>query len=388
MHILVHVFLLLSLTASLAVAQAPAVWNILDHGAKTGENATSVIQRGLDSQHQHGLPVLIPAGRFLISETLRIPFKVGGALWGVAAGAPILPGHAHEGSMSRLVWVGPTDVPMIHVQGSEFHFAGGLALFGRPEKSEAPRCTVGILVSKPKRGIGTGKMVADNLSLHGFETAIRCGLSAGEHNNDFLTFHRLSIEYCDVGYQLVNSQSMGHSVQNLLVRGTPVMFDVYGGGIIYLRNALCFDTTLLRLSKNSPAKYSPGANNATFVLDQIKVDTHAGGKFKLVEMRDPLSAQIISNVGHLSPNSYSQQGGVLAELRGAATLTLRDWYKLQRNAFLLHPDRTKNRPNVAIERSRVFCKQDELLHPNSKDPRPIILRDCFRPSGEPLNSAD
>lgn len=369
-----------------AVSQTPAVWNILDHGAKNGEDATAVIQLGLSTQHQHGLPVFIPAGRFLISDTLRVPFKVGGALWGVAAGMPIMPGHPFEGAMSRLVWVGPTELPMIYVPGSEFHFAGGLALIGRLEKSDQPRCAVGILLSKPDRGIGTGKLVADNVRLANFQTAIQCGLLPGEHNNDFLSWRRLTIEDCDVGYQLINSQSMGHSVENLLVRGTPVTFDVYGGGMLMLRNALCFDTTLLRLSQNDPKKYSPGVNNATFVLDQIKVDASSGNKFKLVEMRDALPAQIVSNVGHLSPGNYAQQGGVLAELRGAASLTLRDWYKLQRGSFLLHPDGRKpgNRPNVAIERSRLFSGSDELLHPSSINPRAITLRDCYRPSGEPI----
>lgn len=294
------------------------VWDITEHGAKQGFDIAAVINEGLRTQPEHGLPVYIPSGRWGIGSTIELPKRQGGALIGAGPGG----GAANDqlrGLGSILEWYGDDQSPMLRMTGSRWRIEN-LALRGKPFKKEGKRALQGLLVTKTGRGLGTGKHEFRNLSIAECRVGIQCGLDPAEHNNDLLGFERLEISRCEIGYRVINSQAMSHWINRLEVRNTPVAFQFFGGGMLHVRNIAAFDTTLLELRQNDPPSLSPGGNNAVYRLENLKVDAQHAGKFCLVDADEKVYGQVILDCGMISgPSEFT-----MARLGRKTQLVLRD----------------------------------------------------------------
>ncbi len=370
---------LCALCGASGTAVTGAVWNIADHGAKPGADVTEIIRAGLATQTEHGLPVFIPGHTYYISDTITLPFRDGVALAGVTVGSSINPKSKLAGASSQLVWTGKGDRPMFIVTGSSLRIAGGLALIGRPANTSYTKCQLAIQITKTGPGLGTGKIRIDWLLLEDFEIGIKFGSIPAEGNCDEVTIEQITYRQCGIGYQVINGQSMGHRIGHVHVFDTPVTFDFLGGGTLSLDSATTIGGTLLRLQKNDPSKFSPGSNNASFRLDEVKVDAQAGQSFRLVEMLDPLHADIFSTGGRLS----GPASGTLAMIQGPTSLTLRDWANI-RAGSIVSQHHKQGDPNVLLDRCRLWCKPEAVAASQSNGATPIKFRDCFGGHAEPF----
>lgn len=299
-------------------AEAQPVWDITEHGAKPGLDVAAVINEGLRTQHEHGLAVHIPAGRWGIGSTIEFPNRAGCVLTGVGAAGDSA-NDSLRGMSTVLEWYGPPDTPMIQMIGARCQIEG-VAIRGVPFRSDRPRAAIGILITKTQRGLGGGKHEFRSVTLSRCSVGVQCGLSPEEGNNDLLGFQRLVFDACDVGYRVVNSQSMSHWIDRLEARKTPVVFQFYGGGMLHARNLSLFKSTLLELKRNSPPRYSTGRNNAVFRFENMKVDAKNAGTFCVVDAEPRIHAQVIVDCAMISgPSPFT-----LARLRGPTQLVLRD----------------------------------------------------------------
>lgn len=308
----------LCVIAAASVATGQPVWNIADHGAEPGRDVASVINEGLRTQHEHGLPVYIPHGRWGIGATIALPKRRGGALIG-AGGSGGGAGDGLRGLGSILEWYGPADQPMMRMTGERWRVEH-LTLRGVPFRGDRPRAAIGLLLTKTGRGLGAGKHDFRNLTIEECGVGIQCGLDPAEHNNDLLGYHRLVFDGCGVAYRVVNSQSMSHLIDRLEVRNTPVTFQFYGGGMLHARNVFAIDTTLLDIRRNDPPHLSPGANNAVFRIDNLKVDAGHAGRFQLLNSHEASTAQVILDCAMISGPKPLK----LAKIGRGVRLVLRD----------------------------------------------------------------
>ena len=233
----------------------------------------------------------LPVGHYKLGSTIRLPRRDGGRLVGAGAVSPRA-NSTHRGPGTILEYTGPRDEPAITVTGSNWKI-GSFALTGVPRKSDAPRPSIGLLVTKTARGVGTGKHTLDDLHVSNFQTAIRCGLSGAEHNNDHIGYEHLVIENCDRGLFIENHQSMGHFIDRLECRRTGVAIEFKGGGILHCKNWFLVgnNATLLKISDGG--KYSPGSNNNLFVLTGGKVDAQHDGHLTLIDVDHRSSRAVI-----------------------------------------------------------------------------------------------
>lgn len=306
-----------------ALLAAPAawgqpVWDISDHGARPGRDAAAVINEGLRTQHEHGLPVYVPHGRWLVTETIKMPRREGAALIGAGMGSEANRALAGLGSM--LQWRGPAGLPMIEITGVRQRL-GDLTLRGAPVGRGEPRGAIGLLVTKRGRGLGTGKSDFQRLRIAHFDVGVQCGRDPAEHNNDLLSYRRLILDGCGVGYRVVNSQSMSHLFDVLEVRRTPVTFEFLGGGMLHARNVFTLGTTLLSLRRNEPPKYSPGPNNHLFRIENLKVDAQHKGRFQLLKSDAKSSGVVVLDGGLVSGSAPFK----LAQLGAGVRLVVRDF---------------------------------------------------------------
>ncbi|MEN1680868.1 MAG: hypothetical protein AAGJ46_14870 [Planctomycetota bacterium] len=308
---------LLSATSAMAVGQP--VWNIADHGATPDRDAAPVINEGLRTQPEHGLPVYIPSGRWGIASTILLPKVDGGALIGV--GMAGTSSNAFRGLGTILEWYGEPDTPMMELRGVRWRIEN-LSLRGIPFGRQGERAAIGLLVTKTGRGLGTGKSEFRNLMLEELQVGVQCGLEPNENNNDLLGFHRLVIGDCGIGYRSVNSQAMSHMIDRLEVRETPVAFRFEGGGMLHVRNVFTVSTTLLEIARNDPPQASPGRNNAMFTFEDLKVDAQHRGRFVLVSTHPQSEGVVVLNRGLVSGPSPL----ALARLGRGMKLVLRDFW--------------------------------------------------------------
>lgn len=309
---------LLAVLAAAAAEAGEPVWNVADHGATPDRDAAPVINRGLRTQPEHGLPVYIPHGRWGIASTIQLPKVDGGALLG--AGMAGTSTNAFRGLGTILEWYGGVDQPMIELRGVRWRIEN-LSLRGVPLGRAADRAAVGLLVTKHNRGLGTGKSEFRNVLLEEVQVGVQCGREAGEHNNDLLGFHRLVFERCGVGYLVVNSQAMTHMIDRLEVRSTPIAFRFLGGGMLHVRNAFTLRSTLLEIAQNDPPRASPGPNNALFTFENVKVDAQHRGGFRLVSTHPKSQGMVVLSRGLVSgPSPFS-----LAQLGSRMRLVVRDF---------------------------------------------------------------
>jgi hypothetical protein len=364
-------------------ANAQAVWNIADHGAEPGSDVTEILRQGFATQHEHGLPVFIPGHMYKLSDTVTLPFRDGVAMAGVTVGSGFNPKSTLAGAGSRLVWTGRENRPMFIVTGSHVRVTGGLALIGKPPNTDQAPCRMAILVTKQGKGLGTGKMRIDWLLLEDFEVGIQFGLEPSETNCDEVAIDQLSLHNCQIAYRVTNSQSMGHRIGHVHAVATPVVFDFLGGGMLSVDSATMISGTLLRLQENDPRRLSPGVNNASFRLDEVKVDAQAGESFTLVDMHDPLTVDISSTGGRIS----GPASGTMAVLRGPASLVLRDWANLRDESLEIHAQQTAattRTPHVLLDHCRLRGNADKLLSPASTAEPTLKLRGCYNAYAEPI----
>jgi len=360
------------------------VWDVAIQGDhQPGDDIAETVQRGLTTQHEHGLPVYIPAGNWRWSKTVTAPFRSGGRLFGFGASEKTGPRQDENlhlgGTSTRIAWTGSAEGVMLQVTGVHFQLSG-ISFYGHDYgTNDSSQAEVGLLITKNgRKGLGTGKCQFDDLMFASLPVAIQNGVSGGQANCESNTYRNIRFAACGVGFKLINTQGMGHFFDSI-DGPCDVMFDVYGGGMLHARNILCWKK-LLRLSTNPDHhRHSPGPANATFTFDNVKVDHQARKTFQAVEMTAPVHADIELNTGRISSRTFGKDGGTFATLRGHASLTVRGWAGDFAGSIQGKPDNRGNQPNVLFDRCRLWCDPSEI----AQGKLTFATRDCFAGDGVP-----
>ena len=375
--------LLLLLLTNRVQAVAQPVWDVAQQGRHaSGDDITETLQRGLDTQHTHGLPVYVKAGWWKISKTVTLPFRSGVELRGEGMSAmqalrlenESVQNHPLRGKRTRLVWVGDLKGPILKVTGADVRLTGGLSLHGKPWGSDRPKCEVGMLITKDgKKGLATGHMQCEPLLVSHCKVGIQCGAKPEGHNCEALQFDWLVFRDCDTGYLGCNSQGMTTIVGMTYSYDTPRTFVYRGGGMLQVENSFNFGSTMLTIERNDPLKYTTSTGNGYFVFRNTKVDRQASGKFVAVDMKAATNVMIVFDGG---ANSGAERTPyTFARLQGSAALTVRDFVGVGTIEGKTAGDsRHRRTPNALVDRCEGGAKFKGQINGR--------LRDCFGYSGQ------
>lgn len=326
-------------------------YNIEDHGAAVGEDITEILQTAVNFA-AHRTTVYIPANYYFISDTIEFPTTYGGTIYGAGMGANSgnTDGNNHNDGCARLIWTGgnTAGVPMFKMPGSNLVIDGGLTLIGKTDgTADANRCNIGILVTKGT-GVGTGKNHINAIMFQDFDTCFQCGLLSSEGNLDNLTFTHFATQgKCDTVYKIVGNQSMKHNIWFLHNRATCTrVFQVYGGGLVYVAGGLTFGSTLLEIPDGTSGI---GSNNGMFRFDNIKVDDQATTDFKAIDcLRNATGFTAIYNNLFIANDDYVAEGKYCFGLWGRVRCVMRDCRNLQAG-MIKSLDHTQGKPSILMD---------------------------------------
>ena len=305
-------------------------------------------------------------GDYPIEETVELPFTVGQKVCGIGAGQYIPPGKKYRGHTSNLLWEGTgANDPILKVTGV------GASI----EKTTFVDAPIGILLTHPKRGLGTGKMVVRDCYFDECATVFQAGLATEEHSNDNVLLEKVTADNAESLLVLKNSQAMGFSLRDCLARGdrTKDIIDVFAGGCVYADNLTVINgDCILRLrSRKEGGKNNIGSSNGLYTLRNIKLDQEAG-TCKIVQMDDHYPVNIdVANVQAPFKKWIEtiNQGNpqLMYEIRGNSVLTV-SGSDLYSQCIAWHEKKRKGDddiPNILLNRCRF--NTDKISEVLSKD---------------------
>lgn len=312
----------LMLAFALQVQAAPEVpvWNVTESKLFDAADIGPAVNHGLATQHEHGLTVYIPHGWYEIKTPIVGPFRSGGALLG--AGRMNLnhtrPGRHHAGMGTVLTYTG--DGPAAMTFPGEHFVVGGFNL--NVHSSEDKPRKIGILVDKPKSGMGTGKHTFDGINIDGASAAFQAGTRAYQGNCDNCAVNNIKVRNCGSMLRMCNTQAMGWHVTRFEAHGCNSVVQIDSGGDVHLINGSVFKGTLFSFPNIAPKKYASGKNKPQCTATRIKVDAQHRGSFSIVNC-DPKRY----SVANIVLNQCVISGGdawSLGRLSEKQRLTLRD----------------------------------------------------------------
>ncbi|MCZ7648966.1 MAG: hypothetical protein M5U26_27535 [Planctomycetota bacterium] len=278
-------------------------------------------------------------------------------------------GSSLDGGVTALVWVGPPGGTVLEMRGGEMEVRD-LSIIGRPIGAEG-RAGIGILVTKPGKGIGSGKHHFPSLHIEDCEIAIQVGQKPTEHNCDNLVFGYLTVTNCGYGLRVMNAMGMGFKFDYVHTRGVGEMFDFWGGGNLWVDAWKIIAGNVGIHIRDEPGFVAIGKNNASYVCNNLKLDANSK-EYKLIQQDGNKPALIVLNHGHIA-NKVSLEKPFI-EVGGNTCVTLRDWYNFKIGKIVAHEiDGVK--PNILLDRCRLgaFTEPQEFLIGKGY----LKLRDCM-----------
>lgn len=327
--------------------------------------------------------VLIPAKRYHISRTWRLPYVQGGRIMGMGGLAhhDIKLGSRLRGPGAEVAWIGPTGGTMVHVPGTNLVW-DSVALYGRNTAD------VGLLILKPTttRGLGTGKHTFRGLSVNGCGVGLRLG--QGGDNVDSCIFEYTYAERCGVGVLLDANMAMGHYISYLHIRDCPIAVWVRRGGDLVIRGGLNTSTgTFLKIG-DEQRHVNPGRNNGMILVEGIKTDAQN----REMQWLDVVKGECAITFKNCH-QAWTEDGSTYPRkwtLRGAVNLTIRDSINLfGRESFILERKGKSQRPNVLVDRCRVdFGRTPQEWIESTTGHWGFRVQDCYRGDGEPIEDLE
>lgn len=265
-------FIVLMLLSGIAWSQP--VWDITDSGLYDVNDIGPVVNHGLATQQEHGLPVYIPHGWYSYKTPIVAPFRSGGSLLG--AGRMNLnmdrPGKHHVGMGTVLTYTG-NDPAAMSFPG-EHYVVGGFNLLLKDK--------IGILVDKPKGGIGTGKHTFDGINIDGASAAFQAGSRAFQANCDNCRIDNVKVRNCGSLLRTCNVQAMGWHIRRFEAEGCKSVVEIECGGDIHLIDGTVFNGPLFSFPNVAPKKYASGRNHPQVTATRVKADAQHRGNFQIV----------------------------------------------------------------------------------------------------------
>lgn len=333
---------------AVAAGDESPFYDLAKHGAVPGQDCTEALQHALDTMQEHQKPILLPAGPLLISKTIVTPFATGGKIVGSGRGQWVMPGTSLNGAVTSLVWTGEPGGTILKIQGSHMDVTD-LAIYGARNPKMKKRAGIGIVVTKPARGLGTGKLQFNSLYIQNCDVGFQVGERPNQHNCDNLVFGYFLVKQCDVGFRAVNGQAVGFKFDYVQSVATGTTFDFRGGGNLWVDawKIISGDVGLNLQDENDPVTI--GSNNACYSFGNIKLDNNAD-EFTLVREVTNRPVMVVLNHGHIGSNVTLTEPFI--EVQGNTIVTMRDWYNL-RTGMIVGKEVRGQRPNIVLDRCRL-----------------------------------
>ncbi len=358
-----------------------------DGGMQQGADITDVLQNAVNFI-TNKTTIYIPGKWYSIRDTITFPNVIGGTVYGAGFGvaANAVTGDGSNRNTARLIWIGDKNKPMFKLTGTNLTFDGGLTLIGKHQgQTAANRCSIGILVTKGV-GIGTGKTTFNNIMFRDFDVMFQCGLDwtdrqtaqqSGESNNDNLVFNFFATEgACNSVYRMNNLQSMKHNFNFLHCKASASkIFDIRGGGLVYVKGGLSFGTNFLHFSSDNIV----GSNSAIYNICNMKVDSQGESNFKAVVMDRNTPAKVIFDKLFTAYGGYYANNKTMFDLMGRCALTLRDCEGMQRQTIspiYVNTNKGDHIPNILLD--RCFMDDDMIRITPGQSKYYLSVKYCYK----------
>ena len=336
-----------------------------------GDDITATLQKALDRQHNHQLPVCIRGGFYRISKQINTPYRAGWQLLGIGS-AIVNKNPGLHGARTILEWDGPDGGIMFTINGTCADI-GNFALADREYRWTGPRASVGMQIryQDGKRGLGAGKHRFKPLHFKGFDYGIQIGDSPGDHNCDELNFEWIRGDNCRKAiYYGLNTMGMGVNIGHIHNKYCPNSILLSAGGHIWLKSSLNFKNTLLKVIKSSARGHGVGKNNGFIRLSHTKIDNQGGNNFTAVDCEVDDQVRVLMDGGLHSRGDFK---GVFAKLVGANKLTLRDFTSTFNE---IHGKRGAwATPNILLDGCRLWNKNMDKLFKGDLNVRAVNCDD-------------
>lgn len=208
-----------------------------------------------------------PVGNYVITETIDAG-KVTGAVFAGAGQAYYPSDHPNDGQITRLIWEGPEDQPMIKGRIRHGQFRNIQFVNGRVHIESA-------------KGFGTGWCLFDRCCFFGKNAGVTFGtegLNANAADSDFRNCQFVNAEN---PIQLTTSQNVNYSVDRCMFYRCDKAVNVLAGGLITLNGCYLTKTPYVFHIHGDGSKV--GSQNGQFVVRDLRYDANQWGKVFLVK---------------------------------------------------------------------------------------------------------
>jgi hypothetical protein len=254
----------------------------------------------------------LPGGAIVFKTPLVLPKKTGISIRGNGITIALPEGAYHNlagGPATRLVYVGPADKPAISYYGMGLKLDGVTIQRGKyPTPPSPPQRDGSIaLAIAGDESPGTGKIVAPQLSIFQFDTAILASARPNNTHADQNQFGFLWVQNCWTVFRSDNVQSVGNQFQLLMVGGScDTVFDIRRGGDLVIDQLVLNNAALVLKTDRVDV------NDCSYEIRTMKVDNFSAG-WRLLEMTRPAPIRFHA-AGHIgrratpAPDAVKLQG--------------------------------------------------------------------------------
>lgn len=266
------------------------------------------------------------------------------------------------GPGSVLLRVGPDSSPVVVIPGADaylhdFTINGG---------STNP--TAGILL-KFTRGVGTGNMIAERLTIERVRAAWQAGELQADGKCDTSVFRDSNVHHCECVFEQNNAMGMMNRVEGITASHIDCFARINAGGNFRIANS---SITKIEDGKICPLLYlgskGIGSNNNSFSVENVKLDAQCGSRVRLLEMSAPGFVNITYRNVHVANDTYSQDGNLLWLIHDGAVIDIRGCKNvLQKHSIKVIDTPGLEPPSFVIEATHAGAIQEisEALHPES-----------------------
>lgn len=353
----------------------------LDGRVNPETDNTNALRQSIVNSNENDMPIYI-AGDAVIKDTIELPFQNGYKFIGSGSRPLVNVKHPFDASGSSLNWRGEAGGTMFKIQGSDVVF-DDIAIYGKAwERYATPegRAGIGLLVTKPEVGLGTGKISFKNFKAYQCDVGIQFGENYGMSNCDVSTFSGLTYFHnCESGFKIVNAMGMGFHFDMVFSRDVKKVFDIQAGGGVEISNA-----AVVSLQTEAFLNFGKSEiNNCHVKVGQVKRDAQADN-CKFVNMEEPGLAKILFDQIHTSMGSQ-RIGEVDFDLKGSPTLCIRGHNKMQAGAIRVTGGSIGNKKCVIVlDNCRLnMADPKSVISADTDTAYTLFVKNCYNNLGYP-----
>jgi len=306
-----------------------------------------------------------------VTETITLPNVSGCEVFGVGQGNRT--GNPN-GRGTATYLLSEIEEEVIRVTGSD-HYLHDFTIYGG-ESSAA------ILLAF-KKGVGTGGMTVERVSVRDGRCAWQQGLGSGPDKMcDTSVWRDSTWENLEYGVESNQAMSMMNRIEGITAsRIHGAFWKVNGGGNFAIRDSsitLVEEDDICSVYHFGDSKQI-GSNNNCYLLDNFKADSQCGDRLELVRMDGEKVINVTAINNQIANDNYSP-GRKLWNLRNGANITIVGGSGLlQKHSIFVHPSEEKRpKPLPVIHAMGTYYHEasiKSLLQPGSGPMRLVLNGD-------------